>query len=194
MLSTEALRVCLEVTEVLEDLGVPYLVGGSIASSLHGYPRATQDADLVADLREDHVAPFVAALGGRFYVSEERVRHAVARRSSFNVIHLATMFKVDVFVLGESPLAREEMARRERVVLQEGAGELEVASAEDTILQKLHWYRLGRGVSDRQWHDVLSVLQVQGNRLDRAYLTRGAELLGVADLLERASGEADPTE
>lgn len=191
MLATEAFRVCLEVAGLFEDLGVPYLVGGSLASSLHSQPRATNDADLVADLREEHVAPFIAALADRYYVDEERVLHAVRRRSSFNVIQLATMFKVDVFVLGDQPMAREEMARRERVELPGGEGVLEVASAEDTILQKLHWYRLGRGVSDRQWRDVLSVLEVQEDRLDRAYLARGAEQMGVADLLERAVREAE---
>lgn len=191
MPDSDALRICIEIARVFEKLRVPYLVGGSIASSLHGDPRSTQDADLVADLREEHVGPFVAALADRYYVDEERVRHAVWRKSSFNVIQLAHMFKVDVFVLGDDPMAREEMARRERVELAGGAGALEVASPEDTILQKLHWYRLGRGVSDRQWRDVLSVLEVQGNRLDRAYLARGAEEMGVADLLERALREVE---
>lgn len=191
MPDSDALRICIEIARVFEKLRVPYLVGGSIASSLHGDPRSTQDADLVADLREKHVGPFVAALADRYYVDEERVSHAVRRKSSFNVIQLAHMFKVDVFVLGDDPMAREEMARRERVELAGGAGAIEVASPEDTILQKLHWYRLGRGVSDRQWRDVLSVLEVQGNRLDRAYLARGAEEMGVADLLERALREVE---
>lgn len=191
MLATEALRVCLDVARALDELGVPYLVGGSIASSLHGVPRSTQDADLVADLREEHVPAFVASLEGRFYVDEERVRHAVRRRSSFNVIELSTLFKIDLFLLGDEPMARQEMARRERVALP-GGGELEVASAEDTILQKLRWYHLGGSVSDRQWRDVLNVLEVQGERLDRAYLTQGAEELGLSALLERALGEAGP--
>lgn len=191
MQEIEALRACLKVARVLDELEIPYLVGGSIASSLHGDPRSTQDADLVADLREEHVARLVSALGDRFYVDEERVRHAVRRRSSFNVIHLATMFKVDVFVLGDDPMSREEMARRERVDLPGGGGVLAVASPEDTVLQKLRWYRLGHGISDRQWRDLVGVLQVQADRLDRAYLARGAELLGVADLLERALREAE---
>jgi hypothetical protein len=185
----EALRVCLEVARLFERLGVRYVVGGSLASSLHGVPRSTDDADLGAELREDHVRPLVQALEGRFYVDEERVRHAVRRRGSFNVIELPTMFKVDVFVLGEGPLHQEQLARRQRVTLPEGGEELEVASAEDTILQKLRWYRLGGEVSDRQWGDILGVLKVQGQGLDRAYLQRGAELLGVEDLLDRAFRE-----
>ena len=189
MPAAEALRVCLEIARLFERLGVRYVVGGSLASSLHGVPRSTDDADLGAELREDHVGPLVQALEGRFYVDEERVRHAVRRRGSFNVIELPTMFKVDVFVLGEGPLHQEQLARRLRVTLPEGGEELEVASAEDTILQKLRWYRLGGEVSDRQWGDLLGVLKVQGQGLDRAYLQRGAELLGVEDLLDRALRE-----
>lgn len=189
MAAADALRVCLEVARILERVGVRYVVGGSLASSFHGIPRATNDADVGAELRQEHVRPLVEALEGRFYVDEERVRHAVRRASSFNVIELPTMFKVDVFVLGDGPLDREQLARRQRTSLPESGAELDLSSAEDTVLQKLRWYRLGREVSDRQWGDVLGVLEVQGPRMDRPYLERGAELLGVADLLERALRE-----
>jgi len=184
--ANEALRTCLDVARVLERLGIPYVVGGSLASSLHGIPRSTNDADLAVELGQEKVRPLVEALEGRYYVDEERARDAVRRQASFNVIELATMFKVDLFVLGAGPLDREELARRQRIELPESGDEVEVASAEDTVLQKLHWFRLGRGLSDRQWQDLLGVLQVQGSRLDRQYLDRGAKLLGVEDLLRRA--------
>lgn len=190
MAADEALQACLKVARVFERLGVAYALGGSLASSLHGVPRSTNDADLAAELDDEHVGPFVRALEDSFYVDEERVRDGVRRAASFNVIELATMFKVDVFVLGAGPLDREEIWRRQRITLPESGEEVDVASAEDTVLQKLHWYRLGRGVSDRQWQDVLGVLQVQGARLDRDYLERGAELLSVADLLTAALEEA----
>ncbi len=109
----EILEITLYVTETLERLGVPYLVGGSLASSLHGTPRATQDVDLVADLRLQHVPALVAALEETFYVDHEMIRDAIARRSSFNVIHLETMFKVDVFILKDDPASRQEMERRQ---------------------------------------------------------------------------------
>lgn len=194
MPASEALRVCLEVTRLLERLGVRYAVGGALASSLHGVPRSTNDADVGAELREEHVRPLVEALEGRFYVDEERVRHAVRKGSSFNLIELRSVFKVDVFVLGEAPLDQEQLARRQRTALPDGGEELDVSSAEDTVLQKLRWYRLGGESSERQWRDVLGVLDVAGKRLDREYLRRGALLLGVEDLLERAVREAGMAE
>jgi hypothetical protein len=186
----EALQVSREVAGALERLGVPYLLGGSLASSLHGIPRSTQDADLVAALEERHVAPLVEALSGAFYVDEERARSAVRRRASFNVIHLATLLKVDLFVLSDDLLARQEMARRQMFELTPGGPTVPVATAEDTVLQKLRWYRLGGSVSDRQWSDLLGVLKVQRGRLDLGYLRHGASHLEVADLLDRALDEA----
>lgn len=188
---SEELTVTVEVASALEALHVPYLVGGSIASSLLGIPRATLDVDLVADLRQEHVSALVMSLEGGFYIEEGSVRDAVRRRACFNVIHLATMFKVDIFVMRHDALSMAEMARRQRFSLP-GAppAELILATAEDIVLQKRIWYRLGQGVSDRQWRDVIGVLEVQGEALDLEYLARWAAGAGVADLLESALDEA----
>lgn len=191
-MADDALRATLATVRVLESLGLDYLIGGSLASSLHGIPRSTQDADLLVDLPPERVADLLLALGAQFYADRERAHGAVARKTAFNVIHLETMFKVDLFVLGDDAAARSEMQRRQR----HRVGELEddtafVASAEDTILQKLLWYRRGHGVSDRQWQDVLGVLRVQGDRLDRAYLDRWASALDLHGLLVDAMAEAD---
>ena len=189
---SDLVAVVGEVARALDAQGAGYLVGGSLASSLHGIPRSTQDADLVADLRVEHVASFVKRLEGSFYVDEERVLDAVRRRASFNVIHLATMFKVDVFVSRDDPASRAEMSRRQEYRVGESDEEtLFVASAEDTVAQKLYWYRLGRGVSERQWQDLLGVLKVQGDRLDAEVLRQGSKSLGVEDLLDRALAEAE---
>ncbi len=149
------------VALALEGLGVASHVGGSVASSFHGALRATFDVDLVADLAEPHVAPLVAALAEQYYVDDGTMRDAIRERSSFNLIHLATMFKVDVF------LPRREydlvaLARARRVRLGEGAGarEIPLATPEDSLLSKLDWYRRGGEVSERQWGDILGILRV----------------------------------
>ncbi|MES1243020.1 MAG: hypothetical protein ABUT39_15495 [Acidobacteriota bacterium] len=186
----DALQAMLEVARKLEDLGVPYLVGGSLASSLYGIPRSTQDADLVADLRPEHVQPLVAALSPSFYADSERAADAVRRRASFNVIHLATMTKVDIFVMTDEPLDLEEMARRQILPVGEAGTPVPVASAEDTVLQKLVWFRKGGGVSERQWNDVLGVLKVRRGRIDLDYLRLWASRLDLDDLLDRALEDA----
>lgn len=189
-MADDALRATLAVVATLEELALDYLIGGSLASSLHGIPRSTQDADVAVDLPLSRVGELVAALAGRFYVDEEMARDAVARASSFNVVHLETMFKVDLFVLGSDPMSRSELARRQRYQVGPSLTDVFVASAEDTILQKLIWYRRGNEVSDRQWQDVVDVLRVQGRRLDRGYLDRWADELDLRPLLDEARAAA----
>ena len=161
-----------------------------MASSLHGLPRFTQDVDLVADLRLVHVLPLVADLEVEFYIDADSVRDAIRRRASFNLIHLATMTKVDVFLLKGDALSRGEMARRVRLTFAEGV-EISIATAEDIILQKLDWYRKGEFVSERQWRDVLGVIKVRGAALDLSWLRETSAEVGLEGLLEEALQAAD---
>jgi hypothetical protein len=186
----DVLEITLLVTDALEQLGVPYVVGGSLASSFHGIPRATIDADVVAAIRPAHQTGLVKALRDRFYLDADAIRLAIEQRATFNLIHLETMFKVDVFIAGDDQVTRQELERgRPFVVTDAPERTLRIASAEDTIARKLHWYKLGDGVSDRQWNDVVGVLKVAGASLDVPYLRRTAALLGVERLLDRAIEE-----
>ena len=179
------------VADALDALGVAYRVGGSVASSALGVGRSTFDIDLVADLAGRHVDALVERLGEAYYVDGDMIRDAIRRRSSFNVIHLATMMKVDVFILKDRAFDQAAFARSTASTLDEHQRRVyPLTTAEDIVLHTLEWYRLGGGVSERQWQDVLGVFRVQGATLDRAYLERWASDLGVADLLARAIREA----
>lgn len=178
------------VVDALDALGVGFHIGGSVASSLHGVARATIDIDLVADLTLEHVHPLVASLEDAYYIDEGQVREAVRRRSSFNLIHLATMYKIDVFVTRDRPFDQVARRRARAVSLtDDDSRAFAVASPEDTILTKLEWYRAGGERSERQWTDIVGVIRVQADRLDRTHLEGWAARLEVADLLERALAE-----
>lgn len=191
MIDSEALGVTRQVTAALDALGVSYVIGGSFASMVHGMVRATMDADIVADLRPLHAAALIEALGAPFYTpGEPAVRQAIEQRGSFNLIHLATMFKIDIFVPTGRPFDRQQLDRRIGEQVGDRPDErLWILSAEDVILAKLEWFRLGGEVSERQWRDVLGVIKTQAPVLDIAYLREWAESLEVGDLLERAWGE-----
>jgi hypothetical protein len=190
-MQNEPVEVTLKVTDVFQKLGVPYLIGGSLASTLYGMVRTTQDSDIVAEMRMEHLQPFVAALQDEFYVDDEMIAESIQRNSSFNIIHRETMFKVDVFIPRPRPFLQSQLARAQKQVF---AFETEVsakfASPEDTILSKLEWYRMGGEVSDRQWRDILGVMKTRAGELDLDYLKNWAGELKVGDLLERALNES----
>lgn len=189
-LDDSPLAIVAEVAAIFDRLHIAYIVGGSVASSFYGIPRATQDADVVAAIGEQNVADLVTALGDAYYADQDMIRDAIARRASFNLVHRATMFKVDVFVMRGDSYSRGEMVRGVVASVETGAGlrEIRFASAEDTVLQKLAWFKQSGGTSERQWGDVLGVLRVQ-TTLDDAYLDTWADLLDVTALLARARRE-----
>lgn len=190
-MDAEQTEVNLLVVRIFESLRIAYFLGGSMASSVHGIYRATADADFVAAVRPDHVEELARLFQPSFYANLDAIRAAVATGRCFNVIHLDTMLKVDVFVARTDPFHLMQMRRRvPQATGPEGRTSFYIASPEDTVLAKLQWHRDGGGVSDRQWNDVLGVLKVQGPALDFAYLDEWARHLGLTDLLRRAVDDA----
>jgi hypothetical protein len=190
MTLAEPIQITRKIIIVFEELRIPYYIVGSLASSLYGIPRATADADMIADIRQHHIDFLVQMLQDNFYIDKDIIKKAVRQRSSFNIIHLKTMFKIDVFLSKDDDLSQEEMSRREKFQVTEERGQyLYLASPEDIILSKLHWYKLGGGVAERQWDDVLGIMRVLGKRLDLKYLKTTATKRGVLDLLEKALKE-----
>ena len=186
-MTLDPIQVALRVAEVLDAMKIRYLVGGSVASSMSGEPRSTLDVDLVVALRATDIEPFSRALEDEFHVDSAALNRAVQEKSSANLVHLESSVKVDLFVMGGTPLDEQMMERRRKVQVSHDPDRyLHVCTAEDILLQKLRWFRLGEESSERQWRDVLAIVRVQSNALDRDYLARGATVLGVSDLLDRA--------
>lgn len=187
----DLIQVTLLVTEVLEKMGIPYAIGGSLSSSLHGIMRSTLDVDIVADLRLEHVQPFVAVVSAAFYADDEMIRDAIERHSSFNLINYETAFKVNIFIPKQRAFDKIQLERRTATVIAtDPERSVYVTSPEDVILSKLERYRMGDEVSERQWRDILGVMKMKSGQLDLSYLRRWAKELGVGDLLERALIEA----
>jgi hypothetical protein len=182
--------VALRVAAALEAIGVEYTLGGSLAGSLHGEPRSTNDIDFAVRLEPQQVPALVDRLGPDFVVDQERLLEAVRLGRTYQLYFLPFVLKIDLFMRGTAPFDRSEFARRVRIPIGESEG-LYAATAEDSLLRKLVWFREGGGVSDRQWRDVLGILRISGPTLDREYLERWARQLGVSDLWQRALAQAE---
>ena len=184
------LEAITELLGALNQLGIRFYAGGSVASSIHGVARFTQDLDLVADIPPSRLGELAAMPSPRFYADEEQMRQGLRFGRSFKVIHLASGFKVDLYPLPNDEFHRSELARaspRRWIIDPAYSVELPVASPEDTLLSKLESYRRGGEASDRQWADILGVARTQ--RLDYLYMEEWAGQLGVASLLQRLRAE-----
>jgi hypothetical protein len=189
---SEPVAVTLLVIKALDELNVPYMIGGSLASAMQGLARSTLDTDLVTELKLEHIDPLVVSLSKEFYISENAIRDAINHRSSFNVIHLETMFKVDIFISKSRKFDQMQFNRRVRQTISNDPKHVVyIASVEDNILAKLEWYRMGNEISERQWQDVIGMLKTQGSKIEFDYLNYWANELGVSDLLEKALVEKD---
>ncbi|MBD3675411.1 MAG: hypothetical protein HUJ26_18000 [Planctomycetaceae bacterium] len=182
----DLIATLMPVSTAFNQLGVRFCISGSVASSFHGAARSTMDVDLVAEMTEDIVPAFVSYFGNDFYVSESAVREAIGRKGCFNLIHLPTSFKVDIFVSRQRPFDLSVMHRATLANLGNVPSlEVPIATAEDAILSKLEWYRKTNETSSRQWEDVTRLLKLLGDHADINYLKKQAEELEIDDLLTR---------
>lgn len=182
------------VIECFERFGIDYCIGGSVASSAYGIARATMDIDLIAKIETKHVDNLVKTLEKYYYIDAGIITNAIQEKSSFNLIHLETVIKVDVFILRDQPYDLKAFDRRQTDTLdEESARKFYLSSPEDVILSKLQWYHLGGRLSQQQWKDVLGVLKVQGDRLDLKYLKYWASKLNLSDLLNGSFDDAGIT-
>ena len=188
--SIDAYDIALLVGRSIVASGGAYFVGGSLASSLQGEPRATNDIDIVLELPFGAVDHFRELLGTDFEVDVSALRTALRTGTSCNVFYLPHVTKIDLFGVGPTPFDEIEFGRRQAVRVR-GSEDLWVKSPEDTVLRKLLWYREGGMVSDRQWRDVVRVLAVSGSVLDGSYLDAWATRLGLVELLARARKQRD---
>jgi hypothetical protein len=182
-----------KIAVLLKLLNIPYYIGGSVASSFQGEVRFTEDLDLVVSIQPSQVQFILNTFSQDFYISEIAVDDAMCgRTSSFNIIDLETTEKADIFVMRNDAFALSKMERRQLYtpINRPASDAIYLCSPEDTILQKLVWYRMTRNESQRQWRDVLGVLKLQGDRLDFDYLQKWAVELELCDLLETACTES----
>jgi hypothetical protein len=184
------LRALRKVLRVFTGLGIPYALGGSMASSVYGIDRYTRDADITVEPFPGKAAALAGAFGEDYYVSLPAIEQALREQSSFNILDLSTAFKVDVFIRKDRPFEHSAMSRRVEFDFPDLPGQpLTLHTAEDVVLFKLGWYQLGNEVSEQQWKDVIGVLRVQAGKLDQTYLEHWAKELALTDLLTRARNE-----
>jgi len=187
-----AIDIALKVAAALTSTGGEYFVGGSLASSLQGEPRATNDIDFVISLPAGRINALRDALGGDFEVDTDMLRDAVLHARSANAFYLPVVTKIDFFGRGYEPFDDSEFSRRRAVVVGAQGESLVVKSAEDTVLRKLLWFREGGSVSEKQWRDIVGVLRISDKMLDTVYLDSWARRLDLTELLATAREARNP--
>ncbi|MHC4665316.1 MAG: hypothetical protein ACYS9T_05080 [Planctomycetota bacterium] len=194
MSDTRELDILETLAEILEQLSIPYAIGGSIASSIYGTVRFTADADITVEPFHDRADRLFDLLSPQFYISKQTMNQALAQQTGFNIIHLDSAFKIDVFIRRDTRFERQLIARRRLIRLSPSSQKLlPVLSPEDIILVKLQWYRSAGCTSQRQWDDVLGILAVQAETLDFDYLKKWAVVLELGPLLEKCISQSKRT-
>jgi hypothetical protein len=188
-LPEDSADVAVRLARALERAGIEYAVGGSVASSAYGEPRATRDLDVAIRLTPALAPALIEALGPDFAVVADMLSDAIRTGRPLNIFYLPIFTKIDLFVRGRDAYDEAEFSRRHEIEPVPGES-IMASSAEDNLLWKLRWYRQGGEVSDQQWRDVLGLIRISGDKMDAAYLRAWATHHGVDDLLERAMNQS----
>jgi hypothetical protein len=193
MPTQEIVEALAPVVTELERLEASYCVSGWLAGAFYGVCRGGLRIDVVAAMLSTHATDFVRALTNTYHVREQDILDAIAGRSSFALVHLATAFKIVVHIPKSRPYDRNAMARirQERIGDERTLFTFFVPSPEDAVLSQLDWFDAGDGASRRPWQDAVRILKVMARSLDRDYLKQSALYLGVPDLLAKAWKEAE---
>ncbi len=190
MNAPEIIQAITPLVDVFERLSIPYYIGGSVASSIHGRRRATQDVDIIAAIQRHHIQTLIKLLENEYYIDGDMIKDAIRHQSSFNLLHNDTGVKVDVFVLKTSAFAQHELSRAQEEVIEPGTRPFYFATPEDIILNKLSWWKMGGGTSTRQWNDIVEVIRHKATILDLSYLRQSAPSVDVTAILEQALTDA----
>jgi len=184
------IKVLKEFSTILDTLKIQYAIGGSIASSVYGQVRFTQDADVMVVPFFSKSSQFYECVKNLFYISKAAMSHALQSKTSFNIIHLETAFKIDIFVSKSTPYDCQILSRAATIPLgHTDQDKFRFVSPEDIVLLKLVWYEQGQRVSEKQWNDILGVIATQQRNLDYNYLEYWAKMLQVQKLLVKAINE-----
>jgi len=193
MTSPDILLALKPLIKTFNKLSIQYYIGGSLASSIYGMPRTTLDADIVADINLNQIKSLKNELKKEYYIDENMIKYAIKNSSSFNLIHLETSVKIDIFVYKNDAYQQNAIERRTEDTLVENdqRSKFCFASPEDIIINKLNWYQMGDKTSERQWLDIIGVIKIQGNLLDKKYLNKWAIKLKLIELLKKAFIDAE---
>ncbi|MFQ5585024.1 MAG: hypothetical protein ACE5GL_11360 [Calditrichia bacterium] len=192
MTNPDIIRAIQPIIYAFEKLSISYYISGSVASSLYGIARSTMDVDIVANIAKDHVSSLCEMLEDKYYIDQDMILDAIFRKASFNLIHLDTMIKIDIFIYKDELHQRVAFRRKIKYFLEENDQDTSFyfSSPEDLIINKLNWFKKSGEVSERQWLDVLGIIKVQGKILDKDYLKKWAAKLDLSDLLKKVFYEA----
>lgn len=182
----DVLVVLCSMAELLEKHHIAYYLGGSLASSLHGMQQLAQDIDLVLTVSPSQVSALITDMRADYLIDEKAIDNAVQNSTSFNIVHLETLLKVDVILPDQNAFEQQAKQRRQWHILDKDSRPFPVSSPEDLVLVKLHHHQQAGRIPDDQWNDILGVLKVQGSQLDQAYMKQWARHLNITNLLERA--------